>query len=208
MRRRSIPVFAVALAATFAAVADEAAPRPRMEQLRTDGVADRPPSPRDLVDAREEVDRRFRDLLARADTAAGANAATATLLEAAATEQDRAVKWHLLAEARRLAAAAGNAAAVDRSIIMADAAYEFDAIAEEHRTLKGIPLRALEPARAATLAQVAEGLAERAAADDRSDVAADAWALAIRGWQRAGDVAAARRAAARLGEVERARLSP
>lgn len=208
MPRRMMSAVAVALVAAFVAVADEAAPRLRMEQLRPDRSVDLPPSARDLVDARDALERRFREPLARAGTAAGANAAAATLLEAASTEPDRAVKWLLLAEARRLAAAAGNAVAVDRSILMADAAYDFDAIAEEHRMLREIPLRALDSARASALAQVAEGLAERAEADDRADVAADAWALAIRGWQRAGDVAAARKATARLGEVERERGRP
>ncbi|MFM7108135.1 MAG: hypothetical protein ACKOZU_05975 [Planctomycetaceae bacterium] len=206
MRRHPSHACAAAIVATLAAFAVESAPRPRMDPLRP-GVADgRPPSARELVDAREVVERRFREPLAHADTAAGANSATTALLDAAATEQDRAVKWLLLAEARRLAAAAGNAAAVDRSIVIADAAYDFDAIAEEHRTLREIPLRALDPGRATALARVAEGLAERAEVDARPDVAADSWALAIRGWQRAGDDDAARRAAARLGELERARL--
>jgi hypothetical protein len=204
MIRRSLPVVvSLAVFAAAAAQGVEPATRPRMERLEAAPSGDRPPSQRELVDAREVVERRFRALLAAADTAAGANAATAALLEAAATEPDRAIKWHLLAEARRLAAAAGNAAAVDRSIVMADAAYEFDAVVEEQRTLREIPLRALDPARATALAEVAAGLAERAEADGRPDAAADAWQLAIRGWQRAGDVAAARRAAIRLGEAEK-----
>jgi len=179
--------------------AGEPISRPQMRQLPPSSVAAtaRPPSQRELVDAREIVERRFRDPLSRADSAAGANAATAALLDAAAGEEDRAVKWHLLAEARRLGAAAGNAAAVDRSIVLADAAFEFDAVVEEHRLLRGIPLQALDPIRAAALAQVAEGLAQRAEADGRPEVAADVWGLAIRSWQRAGDTAAARRAASR-----------
>lgn len=184
---------------------EEPSGRPRMEQMRPAAALGQPPSQRDLVDARAVLERRFREPLAHTATSAGANAAAAALLDAAATEQDRAVKWLMLAEARRLAAAAGNATMVDRSIVLADAAYDFDAVAEEHRALREIPLRALDRARAAALAGVAEGLAERAETDGRGDVAVDAWMLAIRGWQRAGDNAAARRAATRLAEAERGR---
>ncbi len=173
-----------------------------MEQLVPEPTSARLPTQRELVDAREIVERRFGDVLASAGSAAGATAAATTLLEAAASEEDRAVKWLLLTEARRLAAAAGNATVVDRSIVMAAAVYEFDAVAEEQRTLREIPLRALDPARAAALAEVAEGLAERADADGRRDAAVDAWHLAIRGWQRSGNREAARRAALRLGAVE------
>lgn len=186
--------------------ADDPPERPQMRQMpprRQGGV---PPTARELIDAREVMERRFREPLAHADTAAGASAAATALLDAATTEQEPAVKWAMLVKARKLAAAAGNATAVDRAIVLADAAFEFDAIAEEHRTLRGIPLRALDPSRAAALADVAAGLAERAEADDRPEVAADAWALAIRGWQRAGDIEAARRAAARLGDIERRNL--
>lgn len=202
VHRMHVALALIALAGGSAEPA-EPAQRPRMEQLQEGRRVEPPPSPRELVDAREVVARRFREPLASAATAAGANAATATLLDAAATEQDRAVKWLLLVEARRLAAAAGNANAVDRAVALAAAAYDFDAVAEEHRTLREIPLRALDPVRAAALAQVAEGLAARAEADARPDIAADSWSLAIRGWQRSGDVAAARRAAARLGTLER-----
>jgi len=212
IRRLLLPLRAGAGVAILAGAvfAAETVERPRMRQMQTaptpNGML--PPSPRELVDAREVVERRFREPLARTGTAAGANAATAVLLEAAVGEEDRAVKWHLLAEARRLAAAAGNAAAVDRAIILADAAFDFDAIAEEHRLLRGIPLQALDRARAAALAEVAEGLAERAEADGRADVAADAWTLAIRGWQRAGVDDAARRAAGRLGQVQAPATTP
>lgn len=177
--------------------------RPRMERLEPEASIRRPPSQRELVDARDVVTRRFRDALSRAGSTAGANAAASQLLDAAATEADRAVKWHLLAEARRLAAAAGDAATVDRSITAAAAAYDFDAVAEERRLLREIPLRALDRVRATTLAEVAAGLAERAEADGRPDVAADAWSLAMRGWQRSGDIQSARRAATRLAAVER-----
>jgi hypothetical protein len=176
-------------------MADDTAQRPRMLQFDQAAPERRPPSQRRLVDARAIVERRFREPLGHTDSAAGATAAAAVLLDAAATERDTAVKWLLLTEARRLAAAAGNAVAVDRAITMADAAYDFDAIAEEQRTLREIPLQALDPDRAAALARIAEGLAQRAEADDRDEVAVDAWALAMRAWQRAGDMAAARRAA-------------
>lgn len=204
--------FSVSVAATLAlvgglrvAVPAAAKPggRPRMEAMpRDDQPTRRPPSQRDLVDARATLERRFREPLSRAGTAAGANAATSALLDAATWEEDRAVKWLMLTEARRLAAAAGNATAVDRAITLAAAAYEFDALSEEHRTLREIPLRALDAPRAAALAQVAEGLAERAEADGRGTLAAESWQLAVRGWQRAGDTAAARRVATRMADRE------
>lgn len=190
------------------AAAEEPTGRPRMRQMRPVAATRALPSRRELVDARDELERRYREPLARADTAAGASAAAAVLLEASSAEPDRALKWLLLAESRRLAAATGDAAAIDRSIRLAEAAFEFDAVAEEHRVLREIPLRALDRSRAAGLATVAEGLAQRAEADGRRDVAADSWALAIRGWQRAGDPAAARRAAAALGDIERRRDVP
>lgn len=187
------------------AVAAEPAGRPRMGQMPSMAVGRQPPSQRELVDARETLERRYRATLSGADTAAGATAATAALLDASAAEEDRALKWLLLAEARRLAAATGDAVAIDRSIRLAEAAFEFDAVAEEQRLLRGIPLRALSRPRAAGFAEVAEGLAQRAEADGRVDVAADSWELAIRGWQRAGDALAARRAATALDRVERRR---
>jgi len=48
---------------------------------------------------------------------------------------------------------------------------------------------------------VAEKVAERAAADGRRDVAIKAYALAIRGWQRAGAIDAARKAVGRQEEL-------
>lgn len=199
-----LPILACGtLLAATAGGADEPPARPQMRQLQPARPGGQPPSDRDLVDARAVIASRFREPLARAGTAAGAGAAVTALLDAAVVEGEPAVKWALLVEARRLAAAAGNAAGVDRAIVLADATFEFDAIAEEQRILRGIPLRALDRSRAATLAEVAEGLAQRAEADGRPEVAADSWALAIRGWQRAGDLAAARRAATRLGDVER-----
>jgi hypothetical protein len=205
MIRRVTLAFVALVAAIVSAAAAEPAVRPRMGQMPAATSGREPPSPRELVDARETLERRFRAALSSADTAAGANAATAALLDASVMEEDRALKWLLLAEARRLAAATGDATAIDRSIRLAEAAFDFDAVAEEHRLLREIPLRALSRPRAAGLAEVAEGLAQRAEADGRRDVAADSWALAIRGWQRAGDGAAARRAATALGRVERER---
>jgi len=158
---------------------------------------DRPPSPRDLVDARAELRRRFREPLFRADTAAGANRAAEVLLDAAIAEPDRAVKWAMLAEARRLAVAAGNALAVDQAIVLASANYAFDEIAAELQALHEIPLRALDPGRAMRLAEVAERLATRAEADRRLDDAIAAQSLAVRAWQRTGNTAAALMAAQR-----------
>ena len=195
----------VVLALVGSVAAAEPVTRPRMEQMPAVTIGREPPTQRELVDARETLERRFRASLSGARTAAGATAATAALLDASAVEEDRALKWLLLAEARRLAIATGDAVAIDRSIRLAESAFDFDAVAEEHRLLREIPLRALSRPRAAGLAEVAEGLAQRAEADGRHDVAADSWALAIRGWQRAGDGVAARRAATALARVERDR---
>lgn len=182
------------------------AARPTMRQLPAAAAGTLPPTARQLVDARETFAERFREPLSRTRTVAGAHAAAALLLDAAAVEDDRALKWLMLAEARRLAAAAGDAATVDRAAVLAGASYEFDALAEECRALEEIPLRGLDPPRAAGLAGVAEGLATRAEADGRRDVAIDAQSLAIRAWERCGDIAAARRAAARLAEIDPGRI--
>jgi hypothetical protein len=161
------------------------------------GYLDRPPSQRDLVDARAELQRRFGPPLARVNSAAGANHAAELLLDAAVAEEDRSLKWLLLAEARRLAVAAGNALVVDQAVVLASASYDFDEIATELTALGEIPLRGLDPGRAALLAQVAERLATRAEADDRFDEARDAQMLAVRAWQRSGNKRAAAQAAER-----------
>jgi hypothetical protein len=162
---------------------------------------DQPPSSRALVDARAEIRRRFREPLFRADTSAGADRAAELFVEAAATEPDRAVKWLLCAEARRLGAASGNAAVIHRSITLASATYDFDALGEELRAFKGIPLRGLSPQRSAALAEAAEGVASRAEIDGRTGLALEAQDLAIKAWQRAGATEACRRAMIRLGEI-------
>ena len=185
---------------------DAADGRPAMVQLPQAAATHRPPPPQDLVGPRATFKRRFRDVLARGRSAAGANAAATTLLDEATGEPDRTLKWLMLVEARELAASAGNAEAVERSVGLAAALYEFDAIGDEYRTLAGIPLRGLDTGRAAGLARVAERLSDRAEADGRADVAAAAQTLAVRGWQRAGDVAAARRAAVRLTSLEPGRV--
>jgi hypothetical protein len=184
--------------------ADDAAisARPRMQQLAPAAAAGEPPAPHELVDARTELRRRFRDEFATISTPAGANAAVAALLDAAATEPDRRLKWLMLDEARELAADAGNATAVSRAIQIAAASYDFDAVAEEQRTLNEIPLRLLDPARAAALADAAGRLAARAETDGRRDVATSAQLLAMRGWERAGNIAAARAAAAKVRELD------
>jgi hypothetical protein len=199
---RSLSMF-VALVPLAAAAADpaEPAPRPVMHQLPP-AAAGRPPSQRDLVAARTELRRRFREPLAHTDTATGASTAAAVLIDAAGREPDRALKWLLLLEARRLATAAGNAAAVARAVVLASATYEFDAVAEEYRSLAEIPLRGIDGPRAGALAEVAEKLSLRAEAEGRNDMAADAQALAVRAWQRAGNAAAARRADSRLAALE------
>jgi hypothetical protein len=123
------------------------------------------------------------------------------LIDEAAAEADRGVKWLMLAEARRMAVASGNAAAVDRAIVQASATFAFDAVDEELRSLKEIPVRLLAPERAVAFAEVAERVAGRAESDGRMNEAAIALGLAVRGWQRAGHVPAARKAAARYQEL-------
>jgi hypothetical protein len=186
--------------AVAADVADRP-PRPVMHQLPPAAAA-RLPSPGDLVRARGELKRRFRGPLSHTETATGASAAAAFLIDAAGHEDDRAMKWLLLLEARRLAAAAGNAATVARAVVLASATYEFDAVAEEYRSLAEIPLRGIDEPRAGALAQVAEQLSLRAEAEGRTELAADAQALAVRAWQRAGDMPSARRADARLAVLD------
>lgn len=183
-------------------VAEPAAPMARPTvTLQSAPARERPPSSRALVDARAELQRRYREPLFRADTAAGANRAADLFLEAGAAEPDRALKWLLLAEARRLGAAAGNAAVIHRAVSLASATYEFDELDVEWRALAEIPLRGLSPERAAGVAEAAEGVAGRAEIDGRIDLALAAQDLAIRGWQRAGAIEACRRAMARHVEL-------
>ena len=172
-----------------------------MRQLPAAASLEAPPSARILVDARAEFDRRYPGLLARGRTTAGATLVAEALIEAAITEEDRGLKWFMLAEAQRMAAASGNAAALDRAIVLASATYEFDAVETEYRALKEIPLRILSPPRAAALAEVAEKVASRAEGDGRRDLAMSAQSLAIRGWQRAGLMEPAKRAVIRHDEM-------
>ncbi len=189
------------LMATAAASAEEPPPRPVMTSLPPVAVREQPPSRRALVDARAELQRRFREPLFRADTAAGADRAAELLVEAAASEPDRALKWLLCSEARRLGAASGNAAVIHRSITLASATYDFDALDEELRALAGIPLRGISPQRAVGLAEAAEGVASRAEIDGRTGLALSAQDLAIKAWQRAGAREACRRAMVRRDEI-------
>jgi len=177
--------------------AEAAESRPTMQQLGPAAGPGKPPSSPDLVRARTELQRRFRDPLAHADTAAGARLAAETLLTAATTESDRALKWLMLDEARRLGEASGQASLVSRAITQASAFYDVDAVDMELRCLKQIPLRGLDAPRAASLASAAEDIATRAEADHRLDKAVSATLLAYRAWQRAGNKEAARQAAVR-----------
>jgi len=195
MRTPILVVSCVLLGA--AAPADEPAARPTMRQLPAVATREVPPTARALVDAREELDRRHPGILARGRTTAGATLIAERLIDAAFAEEDRDVKWLMLSEARRMAVASGNAATLDRAIVLASATYDFDAVAEEIRSLKEIPVRILSPQRAAVFAEGAERVAARAEGDGRRDLAAAAETLAVRGWQRAGLIEPARRAAAR-----------
>jgi hypothetical protein len=199
--RRAVILVALLPLATRADDADAPA-RLRMRQLAPAAAAGEPPGPHELVHARAELQRRFRDELGSVSTPAGANAAVASLLAAAASEPDRRLKWLMLDEARELAADAGNAAAVSRALKLASASFDFDAVAEEYRTLNAIPLRLLDPDRAASLAEAAGQLGMRAETDGRRDMATSAQLLAMRGWERAGNIAAARAAAAKVRELD------
>ena len=102
------PLLLALVAAT--AFADDAAPlsRPVMKQLPEGGLP-QPPSARELVDARRELKARFRGLLAKSNSAAGATLACDVLYSSAITETDAALKWLMLAESRRLAIDTGRA---------------------------------------------------------------------------------------------------
>ncbi|MFM7207152.1 MAG: hypothetical protein ACKO4T_10860 [Planctomycetaceae bacterium] len=175
--------------------------RPTMRQLPAAAMVEAPPSSRDLIDARAEFERRYPGILARGRTSAGAAVIADALIEAASAEADRDVKWLMLAEARRMAVASGNAKSLDRAIVLASATYDFDAEAEELRSLKEIPVRMLAPERAAAFAEVAEQVAARAESGGRRDIAIMSLNLAVRGWQRAGAIPAARKAAIRHDEL-------
>lgn len=191
-----LPAALLGLAAIVAWAGEPAGGRPVMRELPPAAAFASPPSQRELVDARAELQVRFREPLARATTAGAANRTAEKLLDAAVGEEDKALKWLMLAEARRLAAAAGNALVVDQAIVLASASFEFDVIDEELQALGAIPLRGLDPARATALAEVAERLAMRAETDRRQTEALAARRLAVRAWQRAGNLAAAAKAAA------------
>ena len=192
-------------AATAAGAGEPEPQRPVMRELPRSAAFDAPPSQRDMAAARPEFQRRFHEPLARATTAAGANRAVETLLDAALVEENRALKWLMLTEARRLAAATGNALAVNQAVVLASASYDFDDVEAELKALAEIPLRALDPSRATALAEVAERLATRAETDRRLADAVAAQTIAVRAWQRAGNLAAAANAAARHDAFEAAR---
>jgi hypothetical protein len=178
-----------------------ASSRPVMTSLPPAELARQPPTQRALVDARAELKRRYRELLFRSRTSAGAERAADAFLDAAASEPDRAVKWVLCEEARRLGASSGNAAVIDRSVTLASATYDFDALDVELKSLEQVPLRALPQQRAMKLAEVAEAVATRAETDRRFELALEAQDLAIKAWQRAGAIEACRRAMVRYGEI-------
>lgn len=187
--------------AAVEASAAAASARPTMLQLPAAAVVEAPPTGRDLAEARAEFEQRYPGLLARGRTTLGAAVLPEVLIEAAAAEEHRDVKWLMLLEARRMAVVAGNAVALDRAILLASATYEFDALAEEVRSLREIPVRLLAADRAATFAEVAERVAGRAESEGRRDVAIMSLNLAVRGWQRAGATESARRAAVRHDEL-------
>jgi len=191
------PLLLALVAAT--ALADDAAPiaRPSMRQLPEGGLP-APPSDRALVDARKELKARFRGLLARTDSAAGATLACDALYSSAITEPDAALKWLMLAESRRFAIDTGRADCISRAIALASAGYDFDALTLELESLGEIPLRALDAQKTVQFATAAEKLATRAEADGDEATAQSAWLLAFRSWQRCGNIDAARRAESRI----------
>lgn len=188
-------VFRTLLIVALLATAASAEDRPAMRQLAASGPLPAPPSQRDLVDARAVLKARFREPLAHTETAAGARSAADALLAAAQSETDDSLKWLLLDEARRLGASAGSAELVSRAVTLASAVFDVDEQTLELESLREIPLRALDPARATRLAEAAERIATRAATDGRTDLATAARLLAFKAWQRAGNTAAAKRIA-------------
>jgi hypothetical protein len=198
---RIVLLLAACVATAAAADVEPPPARPVMSSLPPPAAREQPPSSRALVDARAELRRRYRELLFRADSAAGANQAAELFVEAGAAEPDRPLKWLLLAEARRLGAETGNAAVIHRAVSLASATYEFDALDLEYRSLAEIPLRGIPPQRASGVAEAAESVASRAEIDGRIDLALKAQDLAIRAWQRAGAKDACRRAMVRHAEI-------
>jgi hypothetical protein len=188
----------VALVCAGFAVADE---RPVMTPMPAAASGREPPSQRALVDARAKLNDRYRELLFRARSSAAADLAAETFLEAAIAEEDRALKWLLMAEARRMGAASGNALVISRAITLASATYDFDALDMEYRSLAEIPLRGVSPTRAVQVAEAAERVATRAEVDGRVSLALTALDLAIRAWQRCGAKEACRQAMLRHAEI-------
>lgn len=190
-------------AVTADADAEPVARRPSMRQLGPGAGGSRPPSRREAADGRTVVRRRFHEEYSHTETSLGARLAAETLLAAAATEEDRTLRWVLLDEARRLGESSGQAGIISRAYATAAGFYAFDDVAAELRSLEQIPVRVLDGGRAAALAKAAEQLARRAADDNRMPQAIAAESIAVRAWQRAGNTAAAREAAARTVALER-----
>lgn len=174
-----------------------AEPRPAMRQLESGSRSGRVPSARDIAAVRPLVKRRFYEAFSHTETALGAQTAAETLLSAATNEGDGTLRWVLLDEARRLGEDCGQAGIVSRSFALAAGFYDVDDVAGELRSLRHFPIRILDPQRAAALARSAEHLAVRAAETGRVREAVAAEDLATRAWQRAGNIEAARAAAAR-----------
>jgi hypothetical protein len=196
---RCVVVLVVVVWTGFA-VADEPPARPTMTSL-PQGVSRLPPSSRQLVDARAEFQRRYREVVFRAKSATGADLAAEFFIEEATREPDRSLKWLLLAEARRLGVASGNAAVISRSITLATASYDFDALTLEYRSLDEIPMRGVSPQRAVGVAEAAEALSTIAELDGRMDIALESQDLAIKAWERAGAIEACRQAMKRRDEL-------
>jgi hypothetical protein len=196
--------FIIVFCCAAIALADE---RPTMTSL-PQGINRLPPSARQLVDARVEFRSRYREVLFRAKSATGADLAAEFFIEEASREEDRPLKWLLLAEARRLGVASGNAVVISRSITLATATYDFDALELEYRSLDEIPLRGVSPQRAVGVAEAAEALATVAELDTRMDIALESQDLAIKAWQRAGAIELCRRAMKRHDELAAAAPEP
>jgi hypothetical protein len=202
MRRLTVLLVAILSSPAVADDRDAAPARPTMRQIAGGGLR-KPPSARDLIDARAALKARFRGPLSHTETAAGAVTTAAIFLDAALAETDSSLRWLLLDEARRLGAAAGDADIIRRSVALQSATFDFDEIEAELESLGQVPLRALDPRRATQMAAAAEALADRAAADGRRSEATDAQMLAVRSWQRAGNRQAAHAAAAKQDALAR-----
>lgn len=168
-----------------------------MRSVESPTTLDAIPSTAALSRARVEYRRRHGGAGDRAGSSAAASRKAEELMNEAAAERSRAMRWVLLDEARKTGIASGRAVIVSRAVRLLAAEFDVDGPGLEYRSLREMPLLPLRGQRAAEVARSAEALATRADLDGRPNLAIDSLALAVRAWQAAGADAAARSAAER-----------